>query len=321
LNVSVLRSRPILAVLSLILFLAITEIVGRLVIPDNPPRADGFASDPTLGWILPAATTMQWRGRAARINQLGLRGPEPRTNPAARILMVGDSSMFGDGVKDGETMPAQLARLLPNVDVQNGGVPGYTCIQTREWIARLDSRFRPDILVSYNQHSDFRKASNHDQVVAGASLGPLVGTGIGRLLTQGILWMRISSGRSNLSLGEYRSCLEDLVESQKEHGGHTIFVVPFSTDDFPSSPIYGLPGPEPEGERLGDYRKAMREVAAKSDNLSLDGGEVVRGAGLTQGNSLQDVVHPTALGHQTLAQSIAAAIQKSGWIGVDPQKR
>ena len=318
---SILRSRPVLAALSLVLFLAITEVVGRLVIPDNPPRADGFTSDPTLGWMLPAATTMQWRGRPARINRLGLRGSEPTANPTARILMVGDSSMFGDGVKDNETMPAQVGQRLQNIDVQNGGVPGYTCIQTREWIARLDAQFRPDILVSYNQHSDFRKASNHDQVVAGASLGPLVGTGIGRLLTQGILWLRMSSGRSNLSLSEYKGCLEDLVASQKEHGGHTIFVIPFSTDDFPSSPIYGLPGPEPEGQRLGDYRQAMRDVATETDNLFIDAGEVVRGAGLTQGNALQDVVHPTALGHKILAQSIASAIQTSGWVGTTPQKR
>ena len=318
---SLLRSRALLTLTSLGLCLGLAEVVGQSLQPKNPTRADGFVSDKKLGWILPAGTTMQWRGKPARINQLGMRGPEPKTDPSLRILMVGDSSMFGDGVKDGETMAAQLGRLLPTTDVQNAGVPGYTCIQTRELLSRIAPRYQPDILISYNQHSDFRKTETHDQVVAAASLGPLVGTGIGHLLTKGILWRRMKTGRSNLTVDEYASCLTAMAETQLQHGGRVLYVVPFSVDDFPSSPVYGLPEPEPEGERLSDYRNAMCSVADETGNQCLKGPEAIRSAGLTNGNALQDMVHPTALGHQELAKAIAAKLESAGWLGAQPKKR
>ena len=315
------RSRALLALASLALCLGIAEVVGQRLQPDNPTRADGFVSDTKLGWILPAGTTMQWRGKPAQINELGLRGPEPKANPSLRILMVGDSSMFGDGVKDNETMSAQLGRFLPNADVQNAGVPGYTCIQTRELLSRIASGYQPDILISYNQHSDFRKTEPHDQVVAAASLGALAGTGIGHLLTKGILWRRMKTGRSNLTVGEYSSCLTAMADTQSKHGGHVLYVVPFSVDDFPSSPVYGLPEPEPEGKRLSDYRQAMCTVAAATDNHCLNGPEAIRNSGLTNGNALQDMVHPTALGHKELAKAIAAKLESTGWLGDASKKR
>ncbi len=318
---SLLRSRALLALTSLGLCLGIAEVVGQSLQPKNPTRADGFASDTKLGWILPPGTTMQWRGKPARINQLGMRGPEPKTNPSVRILMVGDSSMFGDGVKDSETMAAQLGQVLPDADVQNAGVPGDTCIQTREFLSRITPRYLPDILISYNQHSDFRKTEPHDQVVAAASLGPLVGTGIGHLLTKGILWRRMKTGRSNLTVDEYADCLTEMAESQRDHGGHVLYVIPFSVDDFPSSPVYGLPEPEPEGKRLSDYRQAMCTVADATDNHCLNGPEAIRSAGLTNGNALQDMVHPTALGHQELAKAIAAKLESTGWLGAETKKR
>ena len=315
------RSRAVLAGLSLCLCIGLAEVVGQAIKPDAPKRADGFVTDKTLGWVLPAGRQMQWRGKPANVNQLGMRGPAPKPNPKARILMVGDSSMFGDGVKDSETMAAQLGKLLPNVDVQNAGVPGYTCIQTREWIERIQPHYQPDVIVSYNQHSDFRKTESHDQVVAAASLGPLVGTGIGYLLTRGILWRRMTSGRSNLLIDEYQDCLTEMAETQAKHGGHVLYVVPFSVDDFPDSPVYGLPEPEPKGQRLSDYRRVMCEVAEQTNNRCLRAPNVIVGAGLTSGNSLQDMVHPTALGHATLAKSIAQVLNDAQWLGEPGQKR
>ena len=174
LMVSLFRSRAVLAALKAQLSLAIAEVVGQSIKPNNLSVLDGFVTDKTLGWALPAGQQMQWRGKPANINNLGMRSPAPRSNPQARILMVGDSSMFGDGVTDAETM-VQLARLLPNVDVQNAGVLGYTCIQTRELIERIQPKYRPDVIVSYNQQLDFRKTESHDQVVAASTARPLGG--------------------------------------------------------------------------------------------------------------------------------------------------
>ena len=100
------------------------------------------------------------------------------------MLIVGDSSVFGDGVDDDQTMSAQLARALDGrADVQNAGVPGYTCWQSRIWVDRVRPQLSPDVLVVYNQHSDYRRASSHDRVIAATQLGWLANTGIGGLIS------------------------------------------------------------------------------------------------------------------------------------------
>ena len=123
--------RLTLAGSSLLLTLGVLELAGRLTVPAPAERTDGFVNDSQLGWALPKASTMQWRGKAVRINRLGLRGPEPASGEKL-ALIVGDSSVFGDGVDDHQTMAAQLERALDGrMKVQNGGVPGYTCWQSR----------------------------------------------------------------------------------------------------------------------------------------------------------------------------------------------
>ena len=158
-------------------------------------------------------------------------------------------------------------------------------------------------------------------MVAAASLGPLAGTGIGHLLTRGILWRRMNAGRSNLTVDEYTSCLTAMAESQQKHGGKMLYVVPFSEDDFPTSPVFGKPEPEPIGQRLTDYRQAMCDVAEATGNACLKAPEAMRSAGLTSANSLQDMVHPTALGHQQLAKAIATQLENTGWLGATRKKR
>ena len=69
-----------------------------------------MAPDSIRGWRLPANTVLLWRGGPAHINSLGLRGAEPDPDVALRVLFVGDSSVFGDGVGEEETMVAQARR-------------------------------------------------------------------------------------------------------------------------------------------------------------------------------------------------------------------
>ena len=66
------RSRAVLAGLSLCLCIGLAEVVGQAIKPDAPKRADGFVTDKTLGWVLPAGRQMQWRGKPANVNQLGM---------------------------------------------------------------------------------------------------------------------------------------------------------------------------------------------------------------------------------------------------------
>ena len=309
--------KPILSLLSLAVALTAMEVGGRAFIQPPPEmRQDGFASDPVLGWALPAGTTMSWRGKPAAINGLGLRGPEPRSDARTRILVVGDSSIFGDGVGDNNTLTAQMGRALgPSVDVQNGGVPGYTCRQSRILIDRVVQRFQPDILISYNQHSDFRRASSEDRVIAAAGLGAMGGTGIGRILSAGMLWNRMRTNGPNLDLSEYEACLTAMADEQQARGGRVAFVVPITEIDFPDSPFFGEPEPEPPGQRLTDYRTGMDRIAQAKNGLFVDGPAVVVAAGLSGNAALQDPVHPTVAGHKALSDGIVRTLRSAQWVG------
>lgn len=317
------RSKPLLSVISLVLVLAVLEGVGRALVPPPPEmRQDGFAADPVLGWALPAGTTMTWRNRPAAINRLGLRGPEPRPDAQQTILIVGDSSIFGDGVSDADTLAAQMNRSLgPSVDVQNGGVPGYTCRQSRILIERVVTELKPDVLIAYNQHSDFRRASSEDRVIVAANWGALGHTGIGRLLSAGMLWNRMRTNGSNLDRSEYEACLTAMADAQRSTGGKMMFVVPITEVDFPDSPFYGEPEPEAPGKRLTDYRASMAAVAKASGALLVDGPAVTIAAGLTGNGALQDPVHPTVAGHAALSQGIVSALRDAKWVGNSPSKR
>jgi hypothetical protein len=64
-----------------------------------------------------------------RINNLGFRGPDvaaEKPPEVRRVLCLGDSFTFGEGVHEEDAWPRQLERLLgPGVQVINAGVQGY----------------------------------------------------------------------------------------------------------------------------------------------------------------------------------------------------
>jgi hypothetical protein len=77
-----------------------------------------------------------YAGQLVSVNKLGFRSSETAEDiarSAVRIVVIGDSVAFGQGVKDGETLPDQLAarlrkRLPGPIAVVNLGVPMYdTC--------------------------------------------------------------------------------------------------------------------------------------------------------------------------------------------------
>jgi hypothetical protein len=86
------------------------------------------------------------------VNGLGLRGPDlpPQKAPGERrILVVGDSMIYGQGVADEQTVPAQLERALAGegVRVVNGGLRAYSTGQELALLEDLGPAIRPDLVV------------------------------------------------------------------------------------------------------------------------------------------------------------------------------
>lgn len=140
----------------------------------SEPRATVMSADLRTLWRLPRGRTIAWNGASCAINSQGYRGAEFATEKPpglVRIYLSGDSSVFGDGVAYDRTFGEILSRLLKprlpaprGVEVINGGVPGFSTVQS---IARMEESgwaTRPDILVIANLWSDAARADFADSL-------------------------------------------------------------------------------------------------------------------------------------------------------------
>jgi hypothetical protein len=86
-----------------------------------------------------------------RINNLGFRGADVAMEkpPAVRrVLCVGDSFTFGEGVHEQDTWPHRLGRLLGGgTQVLNAGVQGYDFDHEALFLLLHGRRLRPDVVV------------------------------------------------------------------------------------------------------------------------------------------------------------------------------
>ncbi|HEY0510379.1 MAG TPA: GDSL-type esterase/lipase family protein [Thermoanaerobaculia bacterium] len=72
--------------------------------------------------------------------------PAPPSPPGPRVLAVGDSMTFGEGVPADATYSAVLERTL-GVRVDNAGVPGYSSAQMLGRLRRYLPALRPDVVL------------------------------------------------------------------------------------------------------------------------------------------------------------------------------
>jgi hypothetical protein len=113
----------------------LAEGVVRLIDPharDYVIPGGFFIIDPAIGWRLRPQTTVvhktRYFGATYTTNNLGYRDT-PRTidkqQGRTRILLYGDSLIFGWGVAGAERFSSLVEAERPNVEVWNHAVPGY----------------------------------------------------------------------------------------------------------------------------------------------------------------------------------------------------
>lgn len=147
-----------LLLLSFIGTFMMIELILMTVVPDpiiwrNPQES--YIHDPELIHRLKPNQQAFTHSFTVTTNSHGLRNGEFSLEPKAntfRILCLGDSLTFGDGVRSEDTYPKQLEALL-NVDrpgtyeVINGGVPAYDTWQEISYLKRDGWRFKPYLVV------------------------------------------------------------------------------------------------------------------------------------------------------------------------------
>ena len=137
-------------------------------------------ANPHRGWAMVPSEPHYTYLHPVTMNALGLRGaevPEAKAAGEVRVLVLGDSLTYGQGVADEDTVPARLEDALrasaPDRTwrVVNAGHRGYTLSQSLGLFEELGTRIAPDVVLLLWYWNDL------DFVDAGAIHKRLSGSG------------------------------------------------------------------------------------------------------------------------------------------------
>ena len=155
-----LASRLALAAASSVVALALAEAAVRVLAPQSVLLVEPglYEDDPPRGHRLHPGFTGTITSRVdyrttVRVGSAGLRGAELAAKSALRprVLVIGDSFVFGVGAGESETYPVRLAARLAErgigAEVLNGGVPGYSVPDAVAWFEAWGAPLAPDLVV------------------------------------------------------------------------------------------------------------------------------------------------------------------------------
>ena len=135
--------------MSLLIAVLVAEGALRLFVTYALGHPRLMRVDPGLGWMPLPNLSITRRGRdgqpwTIRTGPCGLRGPCAfRSDAARRVLVLGDSFAFGEGVSVEERFDSIIARAHPSWSIVNTGVMGYGTDQ--ELLA--SRRYVPDLVL------------------------------------------------------------------------------------------------------------------------------------------------------------------------------
>jgi lysophospholipase L1-like esterase len=174
------NKKLVFAFVPVLLLLLMGEVFSRTlgfsdceaIIPDAGDW-ETMRGDPDLLWRLEANTEFRTNHDVTRINSVGLRETllptQKKRRGEKRILVTGDSSIYGWGVRDNETYAVQLERELRRrfsvpIEVINLGVPGYSTEQTLRLLEEVGWQYEPDLIIVSNLFSDCNIDAFQDSV-------------------------------------------------------------------------------------------------------------------------------------------------------------
>ncbi len=145
------------------IFLVLLEVVGRVFdpfgisyYPNTAAYLDTMIMEEPIGYRNRPNLRGEFWGAPVSINSLGLRGDEVDLEPAeneVRILLLGDSLVFGVGLSDQYTIPRQLEQQLNRTSqgvvyrVINMGVPSYNTEQELIQLRTVGLSLNPDLVL------------------------------------------------------------------------------------------------------------------------------------------------------------------------------
>ena len=153
------RQNLLLLTITLIITAIFAEIALRVVLPTpiiwKYPQ-EQYQYDADIGHWLESNQQAYTHDKFVRINSVGIRDTEYDTvsSPDSyRILALGDSQTFGNGLELADTWPKQLEAKLnqastgKTIEVINAGLPGSDTWQHEIILKRLLPLYQPDAVI------------------------------------------------------------------------------------------------------------------------------------------------------------------------------
>lgn len=258
------QRRLLYALVMTTMVLSVGECGLMLIGPPPDQRAptdypEHLAFDAALGWQLTPGGVNQgpvlreWEARWGMppadlsddvISTLGFRDDElnePKPEGQKRILVLGDSSVFGSGVVISQTFSSRLEQALNRgsvppprpIEVINAGVPAYTTYQSLV-ILRQARELELDGLIIYNMNSDMMAARGgaDAQLQDGIRQMSRAQSRSLRLMS----WLRYGLARlrpiptitrtHRVSLEEYAANLSEMLDIAAEDGLRAAMIIP-----------------------------------------------------------------------------------------------
>jgi lysophospholipase L1-like esterase len=121
-----------------------------------------FEESPLLWWKLRKNVMVPFLGKKVATDNLGLRvrthDNTKQSENDYRVLCLGDSSTFGWRMEYDQTYPYLLKQRLKqtfrNVEVYNGGMPGYTSFQSLLLFESVVDRVKPQVVIIYSSNNE-----------------------------------------------------------------------------------------------------------------------------------------------------------------------
>jgi lysophospholipase L1-like esterase len=314
--------------------LVAAEVVARLVVEPNAAplrfhmrptdvddRSGGFRADDLLGYALTpnyrsspdhagmyALGAWPWRGRPA----------EPAPPDMVRVLVFGDSNVYGIGVDVVDTLPERIAaeldaRGLPRTRVQvlNFGVPGFTTVQVQRLVERQIDELRPAAIVLYvaavNDQAPADGRSDAEMLEAFARRSFVERTALARILrslSRGTDASPVApagapptSERPRVPREDVEPNVARMLAHAAARGVTAVVVAP----THPSTTLVEMP-------RVAEDRDAVVRAARAADVVLVDATALTRAAGLRDEESFVDFIHPAPETWRVIAPHVADAL-------------
>ena len=122
----------------------------RVLRESSSERSLTYRYDAELGWApVPGSSALVTTARTIHVqhNSLGFRDIEPERDGRPRVLVVGDSFVWGVDAEAGERFTDLLRNRFPGLAIVNAGVSGYGTDQEYILLQRIWETIQPTVVV------------------------------------------------------------------------------------------------------------------------------------------------------------------------------